>query len=156
MDQLGEYNERLIYYQWIADSNWDIALPDDNWLVMPVGHTRDYDLIKKISSVCLDKNVNYLCALGLECEMIHDVFDQTMIDQRIKKGLSIDSPDDFINEPLTTWHNDIGEGVWFALTSAFNDYKDINFVVCLDLTDKGEKDCFVDMITKINNGWLPD
>ena len=155
MDKLGEYNERLIYYQWINDSDWEKDLPYDNWLIMPIGHIRDYDLIKKVSNVCLDKNVIYLCALGDACEMIHDIFDVTVIDKRIEKGLSIDCPNDFDREPMTTWHNDFGEGVWFALTNAFDDYKKINSVVCLDLTECGEKDRLINMIQNIKNGWIP-
>ena len=131
-------------------------MPNDNWLVLPIGNERDYNLIKTISRVCIDKNVNYLCALGQACKMIHDIFDETIIEKRIEKGLSIENPDDFETEPMTTWHNDFNEGVWFAITNAFVDYKEINKIVCLDLKNLGERNRLIDIILKIKTGWLPD
>ncbi|MFB6320857.1 hypothetical protein, partial [Saccharicrinis sp. FJH54] len=68
----------------------------------------------------------------------------------------IDNPDDFETEPMTTWHNDFNEGVWFAITNAFVDYKEINKIVCLDLTNLGERNRLIDIILKIKTGWLPD
>ena len=157
MEKLGKHNDRMIYYLNIKESiSWETELPHDYWLVLPIGHKKDIELIKKVSRICLDKNVNYMCALGLECELIHDTFEEVLVDRRIEKGLSVDSPDDFKKEPMTTWHEDFGEGVWFSLTTAFNDYKKIKKVVCLDLTDKGEKEKLLDFIDKINKGWLPD
>jgi len=156
MDKIGEYNERLIFYQQIRNPDWETGLPDNTWLVILVGHNKDYDLIRKISGICLDKNVHYLCALGEACKFIHDIFDETIYEKRIEKGLSIEKPDDFIEEPMTTWHDEFNEGVWFALTCAYHEYFAINNVVCLDLNPEGEKDRLINVIQMIQSGWLPD
>lgn len=157
MDKIGEYNNRLIYYIRYKDDNvLHDKLPTDNWLVLPICDTKENELISKISYICIDKNVRYLCALGQECEMIHDIFDQTIITRRLDKGLNVDNAEDFEREPMTTWHHDFEEGVWFSLTNAFDDYIDINQVICLDLTKKGVKEKLIQTINKISTGWLPD
>ncbi len=56
---------------------------------------------------------------------------------------------------MTTWHDDFKEGVWFALTVAYDDYKEINAVVCIDMTEQGEKERIGSLLEAINNGWLP-
>jgi hypothetical protein len=157
MQKIGEHYNRLIYYLKINESfSWEDELPVDGWLVIPIGHDKDIDLIKSVSKVCLRKNVNYLCSLGNASEFIHDVFDEVKIQNRIEKGLSVENPEDFEYEPITTWHEDFGEGVWFALTTAYVNYKEINKVVCLDLTNKGEKYKLLSVVDNIKNGWLPE
>ena len=86
----------------------------------------------------MDNGVKYVCALGQECEFIHDFFDDLVVIRRIKAGLSVESEEDFEYEPMTTWHNDFDEGVWFAIHSAYDDHVDIDTVVFLDMTDNGE------------------
>ncbi len=101
----------------------------------------------------------YVCTVGQECEWAHDWFDETILVNRINKKLPIDSPDDFDEEPMTTWHNDFDEGFWFATTSAYpsinDEYVYVDKVVCLDLTDKPNRQRLTDLIAKINSGWLP-
>jgi hypothetical protein len=157
MEKIGEHYGRLIYYIKINDtSSWENELPDDEWLAVPIGHEKDIDLIKNVSKIFLRRNVNYLCSLGKASEFIHDVFDEEMIKNRIEKGLSIENPEDFKYEPMTTWHEDFGEGVWFALINAYVKHKEINKIVCLDLTEEGEKNNLLRVIDKIKNGWLPE
>lgn len=157
MDKIGEHNNRLIYYIRYTDDNLlQDKLPTDNWLVLPICDTKENRLISKLSYLFLNKNVRYLCALGLECEMFHDIFDQTIITRCLDKGLSVDNEEDFEREPMTTWHHDFEEGVWFSLTNAFDDYVDINQVVCIDITEKGVKNKLTETINNIKNGWLPN
>lgn len=138
MEELGEINARKMTYVHIHTGNWKNNLPTNNWLVLPIGHVKDRMRIEEVIDACLDKGVKYVCALGQECEFIHDVFDDSIVEKRIREGKSVEREADFEYEPMTTWHNDFDEGVWFAIHAAFDDYVDIDRVVFLDMTDKGE------------------
>ena len=140
MRNLGQINERQIIYLQTATDNWKKGLPTSNWLALPIGHKRDKELIAEITDACLNSGVNYVCTLGQECEFIHDLFDDSIVDKRIEKGLSVASEDDFEYEPMTTWHNDFDEGVWFAIHSAYDEHVSIDKIVFLDMTDNGELD----------------
>jgi hypothetical protein len=160
MNNIGQINDRQIIYLSIKETvNWADLLPSGNWLVLPISDTRDKELLDKIANACLDNKVNYICTVGPECEWIHDWFDQTIFVRRIENGQPISTPDDFDEEPMTTWHHDFDEGFWFAITSAYptinSEYITIDKVVCLDMTEKGEKQRLIDLVIKINSGWIP-
>lgn len=160
MDTLGEINEREILYLPIRQTNkWVDNVPKGNWLAVTICDTKDKELLDKVTNTCLDNNVNYICTLGQECEWIHDWFDETILLRRIKNGQPISSPDDFDEDPMTTWHTDFDEGFWFALSSAYptinDEYIRVDKVVCLDMTTEGVKQRLRDLVMKINAGWLP-
>jgi hypothetical protein len=138
MRDLGQKNDRRLIYIQTKSADWRQNLPTSNWLVLPIGHNRDKGLITDITDNCLNNGVKYVCTLGKECEFIHDFFDDSIVDKRIEKGLSVSSEDDFEYEPMTTWHNDFDKGVWFAIHAAHDDHVDIDKVVFLDMTDNGE------------------
>ena len=138
MKDLGEINSRRLIYIHARTEDWRGNLPTENWLVMPIGDDKDRKGIEAIVESCLHNGVKYVCALGEECEFIHDVFDDSIVNKRIKEGKSVESEEDFEYEPMTTWHNDFDEGIWFAIHSAYDDYVDIDKVVFLDMTENGE------------------
>ena len=138
MKDLGQKNDRQLTYFHTKRDSWKGSLPTINWLVLPIGHTRDNDLIKDVTNTCLDNGVKYVCTLGQECEFIHDYFDDSIVMKRIDNGLSVEHANDFEHEPMTTWHNDFDEGVWFAIHAAHDDYVTIDKIVLLDMTDNGE------------------
>jgi len=160
LDTIGQIDDRKIYYLSVYETaNWADKLPDKNWLVIPICDRRDADMLDKVAKVCLDKNVLYVCTVGEECEWAHDWFDETILLNRIDKKLPISTPDDFDEEPMTTWHIDFDEGFWFACTSAFptiqEEYIKVDRVVCIDLTERSRKKHLADLIIKIKSGWLP-
>jgi hypothetical protein len=138
MRHLGQKNDRQLIYLRTATDDWKKNLPTSNWLVLPIAHQRDKELVKEVTYTCLNNGVKYVCTLGQECEFIHDFFDELIVNNRIDKGLSVEHVDDFEHEPMTTWHNDFDEGVWFAIHSAYDDYVDIDRVIFLDMTGNGE------------------
>ena len=156
MEQIGNSNDRQIFYINIwTDINWLENLPKDNWLVFPIGQGNDIDSCSKLADKSIDNNVLYLCAAGQSCELIHDIFDETVVAKKIKKGESIDNPDDFENSPMTTWHNNFSEGFWFAITTAHHQLKIIDKIVCVDFTKQSVKGHLINLIEMINNSWLP-
>ena len=157
MQLLDEINERQIFY--IKVYSGEILfdeLPINNWLVLPIsgedGNMKSYHLLADNS---LNKNVLYACTVGEECELIHDIFDQCIISNKILKGESIESPDDFEDSPMTTWDDNLDEGFWFALYTAFHPTKDINKVVCIDYTKRGLKNHLIDLLKRFHLGWIP-
>lgn len=155
LEKIGQHNDRQVFYLSTRQIDWADQLPTNNWVVLPIGHNKDIDLIITIAKKCLEKNVSYICATGQQSSLIHDTFDHFIVQNKIDKGESLASPDDFEYSPLTTCDNDIDEEFWFSLTPAFHPYTDITKVVCLDMTETGVREKLVDLLTKINLGWLP-
>jgi hypothetical protein len=160
MEQIGQCisNGRQIFYTNIwTDQNWLDDLPSGNWVAFPVGQGHDVEIYSKLANRCIDNNVLYICAAGLNCELIHDIFDEVIVEKKIKAGESIDSPDDFENSPMTIWDNNFSEGFWFAVVVTYHDLAPIDQIVCIDFTKQGVKRHLTDLINKINNDydWLP-
>lgn len=145
---LGVINSRRIIYVHTRTENWKKSLPTSNWLVLPIGHKKDRKGIEEVKESCPSNGVKYVCSLGQECEFIHDVFDDSIVEKRIREGKSVEREEDFEYEPMTTWHNDFNVGVWFAIHTAYDDYVDIDTVVFLDMTDNGELERVQLAITK--------
>lgn len=153
MEILAQINGRQVHYLWINQNpGWAEQLPTENWLLIPIGHKPDKEIIAKAAEECLGRGVNYVAALGQACELIHDIFDEEVVLRKIQKGERVDREEDFEREPMTTWHHDFNEGVWFATTVAYDEYNDIHQVICLDLTERGEKDRLTQILDKIQAG----
>jgi hypothetical protein len=138
MVDLGQINDRQISYIRTNNDGWKNYIPTDSWLALPIGNTKDIKIIKEVTDTCLGKGVNYVCTLGQECEFIHDYFDDSIVNKRIENGQSVSSPDDFEYEPMTTWHDDFEDGVWFAIYAAHDEHVDIKNVIFIDMTENGE------------------
>ncbi|MBI5359531.1 MAG: hypothetical protein HZA48_03005 [Planctomycetes bacterium] len=98
---------------------------------------------------CLEKNVCYVCAIGQQCELIHDIFDELIVKREIAKRGNITSLDDFENSAMTTWHNEFEEGFWFATSAVFHEYTEIKEVICLDMTEEGKRQDLFDLTGKL-------
>lgn len=156
MELLGVSCERQLFYINVnTNTNWAESLPTQNWLVFAIGDEKDIDAYSTLSDVCIEKNVAYVCSAGKYCELIHDIFDETIVWKKIQNGESVDSMDDFENSPMTTWDNHFSEGFWFAITTAYDEHFIIDTIVCIDYTTKGVKQHLITLIEKINSGWLP-
>jgi len=156
LELIGNSNERQIFYSNIwKDDNWLEDLPKDNWLVFPIGQGNDIDSYSKLVDKSIDNNVLYVCAAGQYSELIHDIFDEMIVQKKIENNESVDNEDDFEDSPITTWHNNFSDGFWFAITTAHHGLKIIDKIVCVDFTKQSVKGHLKDLIEKINNGWLP-
>lgn len=156
MEDWGEYNNRQIFYLSTRQCvNWVDELPDANWLALPIGNEKDIKLYSELAEKCLSKNVSYVCTVGAACELIHDIFDEEIVHQKIKNGNSVESEDDFENSPMTSWHNNFEEGIWFAIFAAYDDSKQIDKVVCIDLTGTIARQRLFELVGKIKIGYIP-
>ncbi|MFZ6050759.1 hypothetical protein [Halocola ammonii] len=120
----GQVNNRSFYYFSALSQNWKDQLPTSNWLLLLIGDSRDEDLMNEIARASLENNVAYVSTLGKEAEWIHDWFDEVA---------AIRSLPAKAEEPITTFHDDFEEGVWFAFHAAFGK-TEIGKVVCVDFT----------------------
>jgi hypothetical protein len=139
----------------LASTDCEVSLPSTNWLALPILDKHDRVIAERIARACLDKDVAYVCTLGSACEMLHDCFDETIVTDKFLAGQPMSSPDDFEHSPMTTWHNAFDEGVWFALTAAYDDYNEIRDVVCINMTESAMEDHLKWLVEAINDGWLP-
>jgi hypothetical protein len=150
---IGYSNERQILYTNIwTDENWLQLLPTENWLAFPIGQEKDVENYIKLAAKSIDNDVSYVCAVGEYCELIHDIFDEIIIEKELE---SLDNADAFDDSPMTTWHNNFSEGFWFAITNAHHELKIINKIICIDFTKQGVQVHLSNLVEKINNNWLP-
>ena len=150
MDILGHINNRdIIYIKHDTAKSWFKDFPNKSWLLFVIAGTDDRNIFNEINRRAVENNVVYVCATGPNCELFHDTLDE---DIGIREVENEYLPDYCI---MTTCHNDFDEGFWFAVSSAYGDDKEINKVVCLDITNDDMKTKLVDLIKKIKTGWLP-
>lgn len=158
MIRLGTHlqNKREVYYLSTNNLDWEKDLPIDNWLVFVISDKVDRQLWDQVTEECLNHHVSYICIAGQECEKLHYWFDESILIRRFNLGLPTNHENDFGYEPMTTWHNQFEEGFWFALNTAYDEYVDINKVICIDLTPNDHSKILSELLFKINEGWLPD
>jgi|WetSurSiteA1Bulk_404760.scaffolds.fasta_scaffold41190_2 hypothetical protein len=158
MDILGRINNRKVLYTHVwVDKNYLETLPTRNWLVMPISQEINKEIYVELAHKCLDKNVVFVSAVGKNCELIHDVFDEIIIKKSKEKGIDKDPLNGFEDFPLTTWNYNIVNGFWSAIYGAFSatNESSIKKVVCVDYTEKGIKGYLMSLIKEFKKGWLP-
>ncbi len=150
MKDFGHINGRQLKYFSTADnSDWEAKLPTQNWLVIPFGHTKNFKQVEMVAKACLNRQVNYVCAIGQACEFIHDTFDEEIVERLYVKDQQLDTTIYGDGEPMTTWHNDTEEGIWFAINAAFADKADIDSIIVIDMTENGGLETIENIVTKI-------
>jgi len=73
----------------------------------------DSSQIGELAEELIEKGLAYLCAWGLDCERVHDIFDEI----EVQRNLEIEDN----GEMMTTWHPDytLEEALQFFVDSAF-------------------------------------
>jgi hypothetical protein len=156
MEIIGQLNDRQIYYISVrTEPNWSDNLPTHNWLVFTIADEPDKNLLFDTIQKCINNHVNYICSTGQLAKLTENLFDEEIVYRAIAKERETGKPYDYEQSPITTMHQNFGEGFWFAVMSAFHEYEPIIKVICLDLTEKGVKNALGKLVKDINNGWLP-
>ncbi len=91
---------------------------------------RDRNYLDEVISKIINKNVCYLCTVGNQCELVHDLADEEIV----FRVVDIDKPYLPEHNIMTTWHHNFDEGIWFSVIAAHHDEIDIETVVILDMT----------------------
>lgn len=148
-------NRHIFYCDLENDLNKTEEFPTKNWLLFAIADKAQLDLLYSFAERCLDRNVLYICGAGEACSEIDDAFDMVVVDRRstdLNKDLT---QDDFKDTPMTTWHYDLDEGFWFAVTTACHEKESIKQVVVANLTEKSYERYIKDLVERIDAGWLP-
>lgn len=161
MERLGKIANRNIYYfHWNDEKrNYYLEnLPKQKWKLFVIGDDNletEYTLLAQKSA---DENLYEMNSAGKECELIHDIFDNVIIQKKEDNGEPMDSPDDFENTALTGWWTDeFNWGYWMSVSNYVDDEPEdiIRILICIDFTEKGVRK-YLKQITKIiRKGWLP-
>ena len=157
MELLGKIQRRAIYYIAIRNHlGWRRKLPKSDWLVFTIANKEDEDQISVVTQKCLNNKVAYTCSAGELGGLGEQYFDEEIVWRAVQYESETKQDFDYNNTPVTTSHESIEEGFWFATSVAFTDGVDINKVVCIDMTKKKVKKHLLALTEAINKGWLPE
>ncbi len=161
MERLGKIANRDIYYfHWNDEKrNYYLEnLPKQKWSLFVIGDDNletEYTLLAQKSA---DENLYGMNSAGKECELIHDIFDNAIIQKKKDNNEPMDSPDDFENTALTAWYtNKFDWGYWSSVINFDDDEEEdiIRLIICVDFTEK-RVGKYLKQITKIiRKGWGP-
>ena len=156
MEFLGRINRRKIYYiQRRNNPEWKFSLPKNDWIAFTISNKEDEELIPPVVNVCMDKNVLYACNAGEFGSQAEDYF----LEEIGWRGVQFEEKNggkfDHDESPMTSAHKNFGVGFWFAAAVASDGDKVMDKVVCIDFTKRKVKKSLIELIDKINNGWLP-
>lgn len=156
MEFIGNIRQRKIYYLQVRNNErWKHSLPKNDWMVFTIANKEDEELVPPAVKICLDRNVSYTCSAGGLAYMTEEYFDEEITWRGVEYEMKTKKEFDYEFSPVTTAHNNFGEGFWFAATLANNDDYGIEKVVCLDFTKRKVRKHLTQLIEQINNGWLP-
>ena|SRR5690606_11478480 len=130
-------NDReIIFVTYSTERNWTAELPKSNWLCILVDNDRQRNYIDEVISKIINNDVCYVCTVGQNCELNHDLIDEEIVFRKV------DIDDHYLpkHDIMTTWHTDFDEGIWFAFFAAYDENVSIDKVVILDMTNGQEND----------------
>jgi hypothetical protein len=153
MEHLGTHNNRKVYWWNYSDENYS-ELPGKDWICFVMAdnfpETTSFD---KFVKIIIGKAVLEFKVQGNFCELLHDFFDETIVEMEVMESYSE------INI-VTTWHSKEGfaDAFWqcFYATSlpATANYNGIK-IVCTHLDGIDKKPELRSLLKKFNEGWIP-
>lgn len=143
---LQKINDREVsIIQNLTERNWFEELPNQNWLCVIVDNDRPRRYLDELISKLLLKNVCYVCTIGQNSERNHDSIDEEIV----FREADIDNLYLPKHHIMTTWDNEIEEGLWFVFFAAHHDEVLINKVIILDMTNGKEYKRIEKIINKL-------
>ncbi|MCB9237360.1 MAG: hypothetical protein H6580_05480 [Flammeovirgaceae bacterium] len=105
---------------------------------------RQRNYIDEVISKIINNDVCYVCTVGQNCELNHDLIDEEIVFRKV------DIDDHYLpkHDIMTTWHTDFDEGIWFAFFAAYDEDVSIDKVVILDMTNGEEKGRIKNLLEK--------
>ena len=160
METIGTANNRqILYCNTRKDENWHSFLPNGNWLAFTIVDEEDKDFLDNVVAECLNHRVCYTYGTGELCSLTDDYFDEEIVWREIQKEELTGEPADYSKTPMTDFSRNFSEGFWFAVTFAEATFDEvfipINTIVCIDCTKSKVRKHLMELVEKINSGWLP-
>jgi hypothetical protein len=104
------------------DFSSSIAIQGKHWVLFLAMDARPMSTneISDIANWALDQGAVYVCVWGPDCERVHDIIDEVLVDR------NPDATDEDVI--MTTWHDDeaLNEALWFA-ESEFPELAQVSF-----------------------------
>ena len=148
-------NRKIVYLDIVDDLREFNALPLNKWILFVIEDDIMNPVLPFFASLCIEKDVVYVCSAGKACSEMDDLFDMEMVNREMEGKYIpewIQNDDDVL---MTTWHEDFDEGFCFATTVAgYNDIP-ITDVVVVNLTKQKYLRKIEELTQRINEGWAP-
>ncbi len=129
-------------------------IPNRDWLVFMLSDSKpDFDKFDVFVRTAIDKNILEFKAGGEKGELLHDLFDETMVDKELAENK--------LYSVMTTSHNDesVADIFWqcFGATCLpeIADLDNIS-ILCTDLDGINRTEELRGYIRRFEEGWLPD
>jgi hypothetical protein len=148
-------NRKILYLDIIDDLKEFESLPLQNWALLIIADSTDFEQLHSFAELSIDKDVLYVSAAGAAASQIDDLFDMAMVMRTIEESKLpswYKSEDDVL---MTTWHSDIENGLWFITNAAHYEDHLINTVVVANWTGEDLLPRITDLVNRIIEGWLP-
>lgn len=143
MKHVGTANNRVVFYQQhTLDVNWEKEMPKKNWLLVVVAENKHKNILREIINKALAHDLSYACCVGKQGELLHDMFDEEIVFRQVDFD-KLYLPPHFI---ITTWHDDVEQGLWFSIFAAYNADVEINKVFCLNASDLKIEDNLIEVL----------
>lgn len=125
-------------------------LPKENWCLIIIANEKEQDKFVELISISIDSNVGYICGIGIQQELIHDLADEVITYREVvEEGLYLPKHD-----IITVGDDDLEEGLWFGLYCALNDGEEIIDYLIVDFTRQQEKK-IIKLVERFDDGYLP-
>ena len=154
MKAIGKYQNRKIYWFDYLDFKTE-QLPTSDWVCFATSDINPNNIrFDQFVRHSIDNGILEFKGHGKFGEMLHDIFDETMVDIEITEKV------DFINV-MTTWHDDetYADTFWqcfFATCLPETADLDNVSIVCTDLKGTDRSGELKEIIERFENGWIPD
>ena len=144
-------DREIVYAKYDTRKSWISEFPNKNWCLLIIAEQANKRYFSEIISKAIDRNVGYICGIGKQHNLIHNIADDEIQfrDADIEKHYL---PNHTI---MTVGEEDFEEGLWEGIFITHNLETDIDTIVILDVT----KTAFPkvnELIKKYNKGYLPD
>ncbi|AUP80395.1 hypothetical protein [Flavivirga eckloniae] len=143
-------NRAIKFVEFDTEKNWISDFPNDNWCLILIANEKKTNYFEEIIRKSIDRNVGYICGVGKQADLIHNIADEEIVFR------DIDIDDHFLpkHHIMTVRYEDFENGIWFGLNLTFNSETKINQIVIVDVTKKAF-DKTTELINKFENGYLP-
>lgn len=161
LELLGQIGDRQVFYCTIrSDTNWSAKINIENWIAFTIADEEDEELLPELVTKCIEKGVCYAYSAGLLASKTEDYFGEEIVRRQVNKEQTTGQLQDYERAPMTAFNINFDEGFWFAATVAQQiineEYILSTQVICIDCTSRKVRGHLINLIEKLNSGWLPE
>ena len=141
---------KIGFIEYDTSKNWIKYFPNENWCLIIIADIKQPKRFDEIIRESIDKDVGYICSIGKQQELIHNLADEEIV----FRDVDIESHHLPSHTIITVGDEGLEEGIWFGLNCTFNNETEIKETIILDLTNAAYRPT-IELIKKFENGYLP-